>query len=139
MDVDADVLATFEASLQRCRSDRRFLQRFYQLFLQSSDEVAERFAGVDLDRQADVLDASLYYMLRAARGSPDGRDHLDEIAKSHDKHGHDIKPAWYDLWLSALLTAVSMTDPQHDDSVRAAWTQSLEPCIDTMRKAWDES
>lgn len=139
MKVDPEILATFEASLQRCTSDARFLQRFYQLFLQSSSDIAERFDGVDLSRQASVLKASLYYMLRAASGFTEGMQHLRDIASSHDRKGYDIQPGWYDLWLEALLTAVSLTDPHHDDTIRAAWTESLTPCIDAMRSAWHDS
>ena len=139
MNVDPLMLEKFEASLQRCTSDERFLHRFYQLFLQANGDIERRFAGVDLTRQASVLKASLYYMLRAASGFTEGMQHLRDIAKSHNRQGYDIQPGWYDVWLEALLTAVSLTDPHHDETVRAAWTESLTPCIEAMRSAWHDS
>ena len=135
-ELDASILDRFERSLHRCTSDETFLDRFYARFLLTSDEIAVRFEGVDLKRQTSILRASLYLVLRAASGLADGQAHLRDIARSHSKQGYDIKPVFYDHWLSSLLMAAAETDPQFDEATRSAWEASLRPCIDVMIAEW---
>ena len=129
---DPATYARFERSLFRCTGDESFLERFYDLFLKSSDDVAARFVGVDMKRQRNVLRGSLYLVARAAGGFSDGMDHLQEIARSHGERGLDIKPAFYDHWLDALVGAAGQTDPSFDDATAAAWLACLRPCIAVM-------
>ena len=136
LDVDPDATALFEASLDRCLGDPLFVSRFYTRFLGTDAEVRERFANVDIDRQARALSSSLYLVLRAARGFEDGLYHLGEIAHSHAKHGYDIRPHHYEHWLETLLAVASEADPRYDDETRDAWEATLRPCIDRMIAAW---
>ena len=122
----------FERSLFRCTGDELFLERFYDLFLKSSEDVSARFAGVDMKRQRSVLRGSLYLVARAAGGFSDGMEHLQQIARSHGERGLDIKPAFYDQWLDALVHAARLTDPGFDDATGAAWLACLRPCIAVM-------
>ncbi|MCA9535257.1 MAG: globin [Myxococcales bacterium] len=133
--IDANTYSLFERSLFRCTADDSFLERFYDLFLQSSEEVAARFAGVDMKRQRSVLRGSLYLVARAAGGFSDGMEHLGQIARSHGERGLDIKPAFYEVWLDALLRAASHCDPHFDAATRAAWETCLRPCIEIMTGA----
>lgn len=135
--VDSSVLERFQNSLDRCTVDQTFLQRFYARFLLTSEEIAERFEGVDLKRQTHVLRTSLYMVVRAASGFEDGIAHLQDIARTHSKDGYDIKPAFYEHWLEALLAAAAETDPDFDDETADAWTSILRPCIDIMIAKWD--
>ena len=57
----------FNDSLDRCSGRPGFLDRFYELFLASSDEVAEKFERTDFRKQTRVLKASLYIMMMAER------------------------------------------------------------------------
>ena len=49
----------FNDSLERCTSDRRFLERFYELFIASSPEAAAKFAHTDFRVQKAALKVSL--------------------------------------------------------------------------------
>ena len=129
---DPDTYARFERSLFRCSADESFLERFYDRFLKSSDEVAARFSGVDMKRQRNILRGSLYLVARAAGGFSDGMEHLEQIARSHGERGLDIKPSFYDQWLDALVGAARQTDPSFDDATADAWLACLRPCIAVM-------
>ena len=72
-----------------CRSD--FLNRFYTLFLASSDTVAKKFEHTDLRKQARVLKTSLYIMM-AASDESERTVHLERLAKLHSRAELDIKP-----------------------------------------------
>jgi hypothetical protein len=49
----------FNDSLERCTTGRRFLDRFYELFVASSAEVAAKFANTDFRVQKAALKVSL--------------------------------------------------------------------------------
>ncbi|MBK6813634.1 MAG: globin [Sandaracinaceae bacterium] len=132
--IDPATYTTFENSLFRCAASETFLERFYDIFLKSSDAVAARFAGVDMNRQRSVLRGSLYLVARAAGGFSDGMEHLATIARSHGERGLDIKAEFYDQWLAALVQAAGECDPHFDHVTGAAWETCLRPCIAIMTR-----
>lgn len=132
LDVPAEDVDRFRASLDRCTADSSFFQRFYARFMLSGPEIASRFEGVDMRRQASVLRSSLYLVLRAASGFEDGLAHLADVSRTHAKNGHDIGPTHYEHWLEALLAVVAETDPLYEEGVRRAWESTLRSCIDVM-------
>ncbi|MBX7197592.1 MAG: globin [Sandaracinaceae bacterium] len=132
--VPPDSLPVFQASLERCLGDSTFTQRFYARFLLSSDEVAQRFAHVDLKRQSNVLRSSLYLVLRGAMGYEDGREHLENVAHTHGRLGIDIPRHLYDYWLDCLVLAARETDPHFGPDHERHWRACLEPCIAVVTK-----
>src|ERR1700730_15877167 len=99
----------FNDSIERCSCRSDFLNRFYTLFLASSDTVAKKFEHTDLRKQARVLKTSIYIMM-AASGGPERTVHLERIAKLHSRAELDIKPELYDLWLDRLVQTVKEFD-----------------------------
>lgn len=134
MDARHAALESFRESLERCLADATFTQRFYARFLLASEEAASKFAQVDLKRQSNVLRSSLYLVLRAALGHPDGVEHLEDLGRSHARTRHDIDPHLYVHWLDSLIAAASETDPRFSPAVEKAWRAALEPCIERMTR-----
>lgn len=132
LEEDVTPSEAFEASLDRCVADPKFLTRFYARFRASNTEAAARFAHVDMARQERVLRASLYMIVRAAQGSEDGLQHLAEIAESHSKHNLNIGAQEYEHWLNSLLLTVRECDPNCNDEIVRAWRACIQPCIDAM-------
>ena len=137
MDERLDSLELFTRSMERCIASPQLLTRFYERFMASSPEISSRFAAVDLKRQISMVRASLYHILRAAQGSRDGRIHLDEIADSHSKRGHGIRPEHYTLWLDSLIEAAREIDPSMDAITEAAWRFHLGNAIAVMVARYD--
>jgi hemoglobin-like flavoprotein len=114
-------IALFNDSLERCRQGRDFLDRFYELFLSSSEEVRQKFEHTDFARQKAALALSFYYMVSAIGGDTDAQQALGRIAQVHSRTERDIRPELYDLWLECLLQAVRKSDPKFNQETEQAW------------------
>ena len=117
-------------SLSRCVKNPAFLDRFYQLFVDSSEEIRKKFEKTDFARQKRVLQDSLFLMLVSA-GTTGGPAHaeLSKLAERHSRDQLGIKPEWYDVWLRCLLQAVAEQDPEYRPELATAWRESLEEGI----------
>jgi len=119
-------LAVFEASLKRCEARPDFFDVFYEKFLASSPEVAEKFAHTDFTRQKELLRTSLHHLLLVARDPKQGPDpYLEEVAVRHGAGGLAIGAHMYDLWLDGLLETVRVCDPEFSGEVEAAWEEVM--------------
>jgi hemoglobin-like flavoprotein len=120
--VEETLVAQVEDSLRRCNADPRFLDRFYETFLNSSPKVREKFLGTDFVRQKRALQASLHLLLVVARD--DGKRpsvYLDELAARHGARQMAIGAELYDLWLDSLLATGREVDPGWTPEVEDAW------------------
>jgi len=117
----------FRASLNRCLSNPNFLRRFYEIFLDSSEEVRQKFRNTDFPRQTRILADSLYMMAVAAQLESDSQawGEMARLAKRHGREDLDIRPGLYDLWLECLLKAASVHDPAFSPAIEAAWRETL--------------
>jgi hemoglobin-like flavoprotein len=119
-------LAVFEASLKRCEARTDFLDIFYDRFLASSPEVAEKFAHTDFARQKELLRISFHHLLLAARDHKQGPDpYLEDVAVHHGAGQMAIGAHLYDLWLDSLIETVRLCDPECFPEVEAAWEEVM--------------
>ena len=132
-EADADL---FNSSLERCLRTPGFLDQFYELFIGSSDEVAEKFKHTDFARQRKILKGSLYMLMLASFGVPEARQHLDRLAELHSRGQLDIRPELYDLWLDCMLKTVEAFDPRFDEQTADAWRHVLDAGIDVMKSRY---
>ena len=134
--MDAKDAELFNDSLGRCSRTPEFLDRFYELFLASSDEVAGKFAHTDFRVQVRMLKGSLYLMMLASSDALQMPSDLERIARLHSRTGMDIRPELYDLWLDCLLQAVQQFDPLFDEDVERVWRLGLGPGIAFMKSSY---
>ncbi len=125
-------LAGFADSLGRCLANPDFLTRFYELFGASSEEVAEKLRGIDLERQKRALAASLYVIVMALEGGDTATMYLDQVARRHGREDLDIRPELYDAWLDCLVQAVREYDPQYNTVVEQMWRGVMREAIKQM-------
>lgn len=119
-------LDIFEASLKRCEERADFLDAFYERFLASSPEVAEKFAHTDFARQKETLRTSFRHLLLVARDPKQGPDpYLEDVALRHGAGQLEIGARLYDLWLDCLLETVRASDPEWLPQVEAAWEEVM--------------
>ena len=115
----------FLASLNRCEARANFLPDFYRRFMDSSEEVRQKFADTDLGQQVRHLRRTLELSAAATEGEREGLSELTMRAGTHD-HAHlDIRPALYELWQQALLGTAADCDPDWDADTEAAWREVL--------------
>jgi hemoglobin-like flavoprotein len=120
----------FLASLKRCLGAPDFLSSFYERFTASSEEVREKFRGVDMKRQARVLEDSLYVVAVAVQGD------LPRLAERHSRRDLDIRPELYDLWAQCLVETAHAHDPHWTDEVESAWRLTLASGVEYMRRRY---
>jgi truncated hemoglobin YjbI len=127
-----DAIQRTRESLGRCVACETFLQRFYELFMASSQEVAELFRTTDFERQKRVLRDSLYVMLVAA-GTTRGpaHDELERLARRHRDMA--VTDDMFTLWLDALIVAAREHDTHFTDELENDWRLSLSGPIELMK------
>ena len=109
-----------------------FFQRFYDVFLKSSPEVAAKFANTDMAQQREHLRRSLKHMVDyAVSGKPNMR--MRQIARSHGRARRDIAAPLYDYWLQSLLATLKERDASFDSSTELAWRSLMAPGIAYLR------
>ena len=122
----------FNDSLERCMQRTDFIDRFYQIFLASSDEVRKKFENTDFRRQRKMLRSSLFLLILACEGMPEGLQHLDRIAELHSRKQRDIPPHLYELWANCLLQAVQECDSRFNEQTENAWRSMMKLGIDFL-------
>lgn len=128
----------FNDSLARCLRGDRLFQRFYELFLASSEEVREKFRATDLRKQARMVKSSFYMLVEyLALGWPECEAFLERIATAHSKRERDVAPHLYDLWLECLLRAVKECDELYSPQVEAAWRYVMGAGISFLKARYD--
>ena len=119
MPLDRNQIARFDASLACCLADRAFLTRFYDLFVESSPAIAEKFRGTDFQRQRRATAASLYVIVLALEQGEAATLYLNQIAKQHGRGDLDVRPEMYEAWRDCLpACAAPVADrggPAHAD------------------------
>jgi len=124
-----NISTLFNDSFERCLNDINFLDKFYEIFFSSSEEVSEMFKDTDMGVQKAMLMTSLVYMSRAHNDEP---NLLLEIAEKHNKYNLNIKPHFYSLWLKSLIAAAYSIDPLFNEKTELLWKEVLQPGIDLM-------
>ena len=128
----------FVASLKRCLTVPDFLQRFYDRFMASSDEVQKKFSNTDFKTQNRVLAESLFVLAILPQGKPESPI-WQEMARLAERHSHadlNIEPRLYDLWLDCLVATAKNCDPDFSPEIETAWRQTLSIGIDYMHKRY---
>jgi hypothetical protein len=128
----------FLASLKRCLAQPEFLLSFYGLFMDSSEEVRQKFAHTDFTHQTRVLAESLWVIsvvAQAPKSSPAWGD-LPRLAARHGRTELDIRPGLYDLWLDCLVETARKHDRDFSVEVEAAWRETLAIGIEYMRSKY---
>ena len=136
--MDRSEIEVFNDSLARCLRGEQFFQRFYELFLESSAEVREKFQATDFRKQRRMLQSSFYMLVEyVALGWPECQAYLERIGAAHGKFGRDISPHLYDLWLDCLLRAVQENDSQYCSEVEAAWRFMMGAGIGFLKSRYE--
>ncbi|TDX99644.1 globin [Thiohalophilus thiocyanatoxydans] len=117
-------------SYGRCLHNGGFIERFYDVFLESHPEVKNAFANTDFNRQRRLLRRTLSNSIMFAAGSEIVKREVDKMAEIHSRHGHaPVQPHLYDYWLNSLLTAIREHDPQFNPQLEGRWREAMGQII----------
>jgi hemoglobin-like flavoprotein len=131
--LDPVKIGEFAESLSRCLADGGFLDRFYELFVESSPEIAEKFRETDFERQKQALSSSLYVMVMALERQAPALAYLERIARRHGRQDLDIRPGLYAVWLDCLVRAAKEYDPLFSKETEQLWRESMQFGIEFMQ------
>ncbi|MGV6827053.1 MAG: globin [bacterium] len=137
MAVSEQELRIFHESMDRAFASGRFLDLFYDSFMESSEDIARIFAHSDMDRLKRKLKSSLHMMTLVADDAPGADMYLGHLARVHDRY--DISAELFQGWLDALVSAVSQCDQQFDESTEAVWRKVVGKGMDVMLEGAEAS
>jgi len=123
-------------SYHRCEAAGGLFDTFYDIFLAKSPEIPPKFANTDMERQKQDVMASVLMALRLVTFDAVAQQCISELAASHSRRSHNIKPELYDLWLDALCEAIKKHDPQYTPQLEQHWRQAMRPAIERMIAAY---
>ena len=121
-------------SYGRCCASDTFFDDFYEQFLSSSPEIADKFKKTDMPAQKHLLRAGILNLVLHARGMPDTK--LRALGESHSRSKLDIRPELYGLWVGALLSAVRRHDSKATGEDLEAWEQVLNQGISIIKAGY---
>lgn len=122
----------FLESLDRCAVDEDFINSFYARFMDSSEDIKDKFKRTDFSRQNTMLFRSIRVSAGATSGEPAAIRELNERARTHSRQHLNIKPEYYELWLESLIATASEYDPHWRHRVEQAWRNILGFVIKRM-------
>ena len=121
-------------SYGRCCNNEIFFVDFYDRFMSSSPAIFEVFRDTDMKQQRHLLRNGLMQLVLYSRGMSDAK--LRALGKSHDRHGYNIRPEWYVLWIDALIATLRDHDEQFSPEVEAAWRRAIAPGVELISGAY---
>lgn len=121
-------------SFGRCCKAETFFDDFYEYFLQSSDEVRQKFIATDMVAQKSLLRQGILNLVMVSRGMPDTK--LRQLGCTHSRKGFDIAPHLYDLWVHALLVTIKRHDSEYCADIRDAWIDVLNKGIAVIKSLY---
>ena len=117
-------------SYGRCLHNGAFIDRFYDIFLESHPEVRNAFGGTDFNRQRRLLRRSLTNSIMYAAGSNIVKREVDKMADVHSRAGRaPVQPHLYDYWLNSLIKAIREDDPQYNLQLEQRWREAMGKII----------
>ena len=123
----------FYSSYQRNVKNKSdlFFSLFYDKFTSSSELVKKAFRNTDMNRQKDMLEDSLRYIVDFA-STKTSNSFLQGLAIVHRKI-NNIDDNMYDLWLNAILATVKEIDSDYTEQDELAWKIMLSPGMEFMK------
>ena len=123
-------------SFDRCLSKSDFFSRFYEVFLDSSPNIKDKFKNTNFKKQIQIIKKSLYQLTMAATEIQDARAELERISITHGRNELNIEPYMYDLWLTCLLQTVKEYDTAWTPEVEKSWRNMFEPYIEILKRSY---
>lgn len=125
-----DSYGDLHQSYGRCIEKGQFIERFYDIFLDSHPDVSRAFASTDFDRQRRLLRRTLTSAIMYAAGSDSVEREIATMADMHSRKGRaPVQPHLYSYWLESLMVAIKEFDPECDLQLERRWRQALSKII----------
>jgi hemoglobin-like flavoprotein len=122
-----------QQSYGRCLREKNFIERFYEIFLDSHPEIRPMFEKTDFQTQRMALRRGISAAISYAGGSSLTRRTIDQMADAHSLKGHaPVPPHLYPYWIDSLVRVVKEMDPQATPQLISRWRQGMAVVTDTF-------
>src|SRR5574340_674772 len=102
-----------QQSYGRCLREKNFIERFYEIFLDSHPDIRPMFNKTDFQTQRMALRHGISAAISYASGSSLTKRTIDQMADVHSLKGHaPVPPQLYPYWIDSLVQTVREKDPQ---------------------------
>ena len=128
----------FNDSFERCKSNVEFLDYFYAIFMDSNDEVKQKFEHTEYKKKKANVVHSIYVLMSLVSNSANNSDLEDmgRVAKLHDREHLDVGPHLYDCFLASILAAVEKYDKRYNAEIENAWQKMMLQGIEFMKSRY---
>ena len=124
------------ASYARIIGRRGFVERFYNVFLDSRPEIASLFKHTDFAAQEEQLKAAIHMAIQFPAGDKSACDALSRIRESHNRNHMQIKPEYYIHWLNSLVATIAEYDSEFDDELEGDWRRILQTSLNYIKEGY---
>lgn len=131
--VDKATTALAKASYERCCQSPEFLPAFYRNFLAACPEAKPRFARTNFEQQNNLLRHAVGLLLIFPNQPTKEPTLLSRLAERHSRRDLDIDPAFYRLFIDALIDTVKRFDAMCSPTIETAWRQTVAPGVEYMQ------
>ena len=122
----SDPYEDLQQSYGRCLRDKRFIDRFYEVFMDSHPAIRPMFAQTDFGRQRLALRRGISVAILHAAGSGLSRRTTEQMADVHACKGRaPVDPALYPYWIDSLLLVIQETDDEVTSELLARWREAM--------------
>lgn len=124
-----------QQSYGRCLREKNFIERFYEIFLDSHPDIRPMFNKTDFQTQRMALRHGISAAISYASGSSLTKRTIDQMADVHSLKGHaPVPPQLYPYWIDCLVQTVKEKDPQVTPQLLSRWRQGMSIVTDTFIK-----
>ena len=133
----SDQYEDLQQSYGRCLRDKRFIERFYEVFMASHPSIRPMFKLTDFGQQRVALRHGISVAILHAAGSPLSKRTTERMADVHGSKGRaPVDPALYPYWIDSLLQVVGETDEEATPELLARWRQAMDAVCGTFARRY---
>ncbi|HEX5515689.1 MAG TPA: globin [Gammaproteobacteria bacterium] len=128
-----DEFVDVQNSYGRCLRTGRFIERFYEILMDSHPAMAPAFARTDMGRQRHALRRGISNAILYGGGNELVQRTVESVADLHSRNGRaPVPPNLYSYWMESLMQAVRESDPMATPALEMRWRQAIAPLIETF-------
>lgn len=122
-----------QASYGRCLRERDFINRFYDVFLESHPAIAPMFEKTEFRTQRLALRRGISVAISYAAGSSLASRTFEQMADVHARNGRvPVAPDLYRYWIDSLLTVIGEVDPEMSPKLEQRWRMAMNKVTDAF-------
>lgn len=129
-----------QASYGRSLRNKEFISRFYEILMESHQDIHPMFQRTDFGRQRKALRRGISIAISFAAGSDSAQISMDDMADIHSAAGRaPVDPKYYQYWLDSLISALAEMDPRFSPRLETRWRQAMQKTIDYFSNSYQSA